>query len=76
MNRLYEIMGELSEIEFGVESLSCVLGSLEEVYEMKHEYEMQKNVWVFKMLIDSFAENLSDKIEEIDRLILDSKRIV
>lgn len=76
MNRLYEIMGELSEIEFGVESLSCVLGSLEEVYEMKHEYEMQKNVWVFKMLIDSFAENLSDKIEEIDRLILDSKRMV
>jgi hypothetical protein len=53
-----------------------VLGSLEEVYEMKHEYEMQKNVWVFKMLIDSFAENLSDKIEEIDRLILDSKRMV
>ena len=40
MNRLYEIMGELSEIEFGVESLSCVLGSLEEVYEMKHEYEI------------------------------------
>ena len=76
MNRLYEIMGELSEIEFGIESLSCVLGSLEEVYEMKHEYEMQKNVWVFKMLIDSFAENLSDKIEEIDRLILDSKRMV
>lgn len=76
MNRLYEIMGELSEIKFGVESLSCVLGSLEEVYEMKHEYEMQKNVWVFKMLIDSFAENLSDKIEEIDRLILDSKRMV
>ena len=76
MNRLYEIMGELSEIEFGVESLSCVLGSLEEVYDMKHEYEMQKNVWVFKMLIDSFAENLSDKIEEIDRLILDSKRMV
>lgn len=76
MDRLYEIMGELSEIEFGVESLSCVLGSLEEVYEMKHEYEMQKNVWVFKMLIDSFAENLSDKIEEIDRLILDSKRMV
>ena len=76
MDKLYEIMGELSEIEFGVESLSCVLGSLEEVYEMKHEYEMQKNVWVFKMLIDSFAENLSDKIEEIDRLILDSKRMV
>lgn len=75
MDRLYEIMGELSEIEFGVESLSCVLGSLEEIYEMKQEYKMQKNVWVFKMLIDSVAENLSEKIEEIDRLILDNKRM-
>lgn len=74
MDRLYEIMGELSEIEFGIESLSCVLGSLEEVYEMKHEYEMQKNVWVFKMLIDSVSENLSDKIDEIDRFLLDSKK--
>ena len=74
MEKLYEIMGELSEIEFGIESLSCVMGSLEEVYEMKHEYEMQKNVWVFKMLIDSVSENLSDKIDEIDRLLLESKK--
>ena len=73
MNRLYEIMGELSEIEFGVESLSCVLGSLEEVYEMKHEYEMQKNVWVFKMLIDSVSGKLCNQIDEIDRLILSKK---
>ena len=35
MEKLYEIMGELSEIEFSMESLSCVLESLEEIYEMK-----------------------------------------
>ncbi len=73
MEKVYEIMGELSEIEFSMESLSCVLESLEEIYEMKHKYEMQKNVWIFKMLIDSMSDNLSDKIDEIDRLILSNK---
>ena len=74
MEKLYEIMGDLSEIEYGMESLSCVLESLEEVYELKHKYEMQKNVWIFKMLIDSMSDNLSNKIDEIDRLILSNKR--
>lgn len=74
MERLYEIMSKLSEIEFGIESLSCVLGSLEEVYEMKHEYEMQKNIWVFKILIDSVTENLNDQINEIDQFLLKSKK--
>ena len=74
MEKLYEIMGELSEIKFSMESLSCVLDALEEIYEFKHKYEMQKNVWVFKMLIESISETLSNKIDEIDRLILDSKK--
>ena len=73
MDKLYEIMGELSEIEFGIESLSFVLGALEEIYELKHEYEMQKNIWLFKMLTDSMSENLSDKIDKIDRFILSNK---
>ena len=44
MEKLYEIIKELAEIKFGMESISCVLGSLEEIYEMKHKYEMQKNM--------------------------------
>ena len=74
MDRLYEIMGELTSIGFSIESISCILDSLEEFYEMKYEYEMQKNVWVFKMLIDSVSENLHDKIDKIDRLILDNRK--
>ena len=74
MEKLNEIMGELSKIMFSMESLSCVLDSLEEIYEFKHKYEMQKNVWVFKMLIESMSENLGDRINEIDRFILDSKK--
>ena len=35
MEKLYEIMGNLSEIEYGMESLSSFLKSLEEFYEYK-----------------------------------------
>ena len=74
MEKLHEIMGDVSDIMFSMESLSCVLESLEEIYELKHKYEMQRNVWIFKILIDSMSENLSDRINEIDRFILDSKK--
>ncbi|GAB5612644.1 MAG: hypothetical protein ACLU60_02330 [Faecalimonas sp.] len=74
MDRLREIMGNLSDIEFGMESLSYVLGSLEEIYELRHEHELQKNVFLFKMLLDSMAENLSNRIDEIDRFILKSRK--
>ena len=55
MEKLHEIMGDLSDIMFSMESLSYVLESLEEIYELKHKYEMQRNVWILKILIRSIA---------------------
>ena len=75
MEKLYEIMGDLTEIEYGMESLSCVLKSLEEIYEYNQKYEIHKNAWILKMLLDSMAENLSNKIIEIDSFILCNKNI-
>lgn len=73
MDRLREIMGDLSDIQFSMEGLSYIMELLEKTYEYKQEYEMQKNILILKMLIDSMAENLSDKIDEIDRFIIDSR---
>lgn len=75
MEKLYEIMGNLSEIEYGMESLSSVLKSLAEFYEYKQKYELHQNVWIVKMLIDSMAETLSNNIIEIDSFILCNKTI-
>ncbi len=72
MEKLYKIMGDLSEIAFNMESLSCILKSLEEHYQYKQEYEIQKNIVVFKILIESISKTLSDKIDKIDRFILDN----
>lgn len=74
MERLYEIMGTLSEIEFTMESLSSVLEYLDEIYELKHDYETQKALWIIKILNESMLENLSERISEMDRVLLDSKK--
>lgn len=73
MEELRRIMADLSELQFSMEGLSCIMGILEEAYEYKHEYDMQKNIVIFKMLLDSMSENLSDKVDDIDRFILSSK---
>lgn len=47
MEKLHEIMGDLSDIMFSMESISCVLETLEEIYELKHKYEIQKKCMDF-----------------------------
>lgn len=74
MEELRRIMADLSELQFSMEGLSCIMGILEEAYEYKHEYEMQKNIVIFKMILDSMAENLSDRVDEIDRVLLENKK--
>ncbi len=73
MEELRRIMADLSELQFSMEGLSYIMGLLEESYEYKQEYEMQKNIIIFKMLLDSMSENLSDRVDEIDRVILGNK---
>ena len=66
-------MADLSELQFSMEGLSCIMGLLEESYEYKQEYEMQKNIIIFKMLLDLMSEKLSKSVDEIDGFILSSK---
>lgn len=74
MEELRRIMADLSELQFSMEGLSYIMGVLEESYEYRQEYEMQKNIIIFKLLLDSMSENLSDRVDEIDRFILSSKK--
>lgn len=73
MEKLYKIMGDLSEIAFNMESLSCILESLEEHYQYKQEYETYKNIVIFKIVIDFIFRKTNDTIEEMDRFILNSR---
>ena len=74
MEELRRIMADLSELQFSMEGLSYIMGVLEESYEYKQEYEMQKNIIIFKLLLDSMSENLSDRVDEIDRFILENRK--
>lgn len=74
MERLSEIMNNLTGIEGLMESISSVLDALDEIYEYRKEYEAQSTVLVFKTLVDSMHDELGKRISEIDRFLLDSKR--
>lgn len=74
MERLSEIMNNLTGIEGLMESISSVLDALDEIYEYRKEYEAQSTVQVFKTLVDSMHDELGERISEIDRFLLDSKR--
>lgn len=74
MEKLRQIMSDLVDIEYSLQSFSSLLGELDEIYEYKHNNKQKENVWLFKMLVDSLSENLSDRISEIDQFLIDSKK--
>ena len=73
VEKIDEILGKLSEIEFSMESLSCILENLEVAYESKHEHEMQQIIWGIKKLVDSMSKELKDGVDELDKIILNNK---
>ena len=70
---LHDIMGELSDIAFGIDGLCDVLMVLEEAYDMRHDHTSRKMVHVIGMVLDSLSENLSDRIDDLDHFIIESK---
>lgn len=74
MEQLRQIMSDLVDIEFSLQSFSSLLENLDEIYDLRHDEELKENVWLFKVIVDSLSENLSDRISEIDRFILDNRK--
>ena len=74
MEELRRIMSELVDIEYSLEAFSSLLEDLDEIYELRHYNEQKENVWLFKVIVDSLLENLGERISEIDRFILDSRK--
>lgn len=70
---LHDIMGGISDIAFGIDSLREILIALEEAYDMRHDHTSQKIVHIISILLDFISENLSDRIDEIDHIIIDNK---
>lgn len=74
MEKLRQIMSDLVDIEYSLQSFSSLLEDLEEVYDLRHDEEQKENVWIFKMIVNSLSENISDRISEIDQFILDNRK--
>ena len=74
MERLREIMGDLTDIQYSLEAFSMLLKDLDEVYDIRREDEKKENVWLFKIIVDSIQKELDDKIAELDDYILKSNK--
>lgn len=74
MEKLRQIMSDLVDIEYSLQSFSSLLENLDEIYDLRHDEELKENVWLFKIIVDSLSENLSDRISEIDRFLLDGRK--
>ena len=74
LERISKIMNDLTDVEGLMQSASDVLEALDEIYELRREFTAQKNVVVFKALLDNMCGELGEKIAELDRFLLDSKK--
>lgn len=74
MEKLRQIMSDLTDIEYSLQSFSSLLENLDEIYDLRHDEELKENVWLFKIIVDSLSENLSDRISEIDQFLIDSRK--
>ncbi len=76
MNELRDIMGNLTDIECGMECVESVLNALQEHYEYKQENEAFANVIVFMGQISGLRRGLAEEITRLDTFILsENKRV-
>ena len=70
---LHDIMGGLSNIAFSMDSLREVLITLEEAFDLTYDHTTQKVVHIIGRVLDCLSEDLSDRIDDLDHFIIDSK---
>lgn len=69
MEKLNGIMNDFMKVEYGMISLSTVLRTLEEAYDLADKKELRENVLVIRRQIDSLQEELSTYIVKLDTYI-------
>lgn len=72
--KLYEIMNDFVDIEFGINAIISTMEILEEHYESKNQLELQYNMAVVNMLLGSLQRDLHRKIIEFDSILIKSDK--
>ena len=74
MEKLDLILGEFSEICYGIESLKTTLEYIEEYYNTNKEMELETIINVCIRNLNSLHEDMSKAISEFDSCIIEQRK--
>lgn len=74
MEKFDLILGEFTEINYGIESLKTTLEHIEEFYNANNEIELEATVNVCIRNLGSLHEDMSKTITDLDKCIMEHRK--
>ena len=74
MEKFDLILGEFSEINYGIESLKKTLENIEDFYNANNEIELEATVNVCIRNLNSLHEEMSKAISDFDKCIIEQRK--
>lgn len=74
MEKFDLILGEFTEISYGIESLKTTLENIEEFYNANNEIELEATVNVCVRNLNSLHEDMRKTITDLDKCIMEHRK--
>lgn len=74
MEKFDLILGEFSEISYGIESLRMTLENIEELYSANNEIELGATINVCIRNLNSLHEDMGKAISDLDSCIIEQRK--
>ena len=74
MEKFDLILGEFSEIHYGIESLKTTLENIEEFYNTNNKIELETTVNVCIRNLGSLSEDMGKTITDLDKCIMEHRK--
>ena len=75
MEKFDLILGEFSEINYGIESLKTTLENIEEFYNANNEIELEATINVCIRNLNSLHEDMGRAIADLDKGIIEQRKV-
>lgn len=74
MEKFDLVLGEFSEISYGIESLRMTLENIEELYNANNEIELEATINVCIRNLNSLYEDMGKAISDLDKCIIEHRK--
>lgn len=74
MEKFEMILGEFTEMNYGIESLKTTLENIEELYNANNEIELEATINVCIRNLNSLYEDMGRTITDLDKCIMEHRK--